>query len=71
MITLTKLDGETMVVNAELIETIGAAPETLVSLTTGRKLWVRETPDEVVRLAVEYQALVRHRMPGAGAGGNA
>jgi len=70
MITLTKLDGEAMVVNAELIETIGAGPETLVSLTTGRKLWVRETPDEVVRLAVEYQALVRHKLPVAGAGGN-
>ena len=64
MITLTKLDGETMVVNAELIETIGAAPETLVSLTTGRKLWVRETPDEVVRLAIANQALVRHQTPG-------
>ena len=71
MITLTKLDGETLVVNAELIESIAAGPETLVSLTTGRKIWVRETPADVVRLAVEYQALVRHTLPvvtGNGAG---
>jgi flagellar protein FlbD len=60
MIKLTKLDGEALVVNAELIESIGAAPETLLSMTTGRKIWVRETPDEVVRLALGYQALVRH-----------
>lgn len=59
MIKLTKLDGETIVVNAELIESIGATPETLLTLTNSRKIWVRETPEEVVRLSVGYQALVR------------
>lgn len=56
MIKLTRLDGETLVVNAGLIETIGCGAETLVCLTSGRKLMVREAPDEVARLAMAYQA---------------
>lgn len=56
MIKLTRLDGEVLVVNAELIESINCGSETLVSLTTGRKLMVRETPEAVIDLAVAYRA---------------
>jgi len=39
-------------------------------LTTGRKIWVRESCDEVVRLSLAYQALMRHEaMAAAGNGG--
>lgn len=56
MIKLTRLDGEVLVVNAELIESISCGSETLVSLTTGRKLMVRESPEVVADLAVAYRA---------------
>lgn len=56
MIKLTRLDGEVLVVNAELIESINCGSETLVSLTTGRKLMVRESPEEVIDRAVAYRA---------------
>jgi flagellar protein FlbD len=56
MIKLTRLDGELLVVNAELIESVGCGSETLISLTSGRKLMVRESPEEVIRLAVDYHA---------------
>lgn len=59
MIKLTRLDGETLVVNAELIETVGCGTETLVSLTSGRKLMVRETAEEVAGLAEAYYARMR------------
>lgn len=59
MIKLTRLDGETLVVNAELIETVGCGAETLVSLTSGRKLMVRETAEEVAALAAAYYARAR------------
>lgn len=55
MITLTKLDGERLVLNAELIESIMCGTDTMISLTTGRKLIVRETPDAVVALVLEYR----------------
>lgn len=55
MIELTRLGGETLVVNADLIETIEATPDTVVSLTTGRKLVVREAADEVIERVVAYR----------------
>jgi flagellar protein FlbD len=55
MIKLTHLDGEAFVLNAELIEYVEARPDTFVTLTSGARLVVRETMDEVLRRAVEYQ----------------
>lgn len=63
MIKLTRLDGELLIVNAELIESVGCGSETLISLTSGRKLMVRESPEEVVRLAVEYHARTQAAAP--------
>jgi flagellar protein FlbD len=55
-------DGERPVwVNAELVETVEATPDTVVTLLTGRKLLVHETPDEVVALVVEYRRRVNVR----------
>ena len=55
MITLTRLNDKKIVVNAELIEFIEASPDTLVTLTTGQKLIVKEPVDEVVERAVAYK----------------
>jgi flagellar protein FlbD len=55
-------DGERPVwVNAELVETVEATPDTVVTLLTGRKLLVHETPDELVALVVEYRRRVASR----------
>ncbi|HHV18514.1 MAG TPA: flagellar FlbD family protein, partial [Thermoanaerobacterales bacterium] len=37
MIELTKFSGKTFVLNAELIQTIESTPDTVVTLTTGKK----------------------------------
>ncbi len=55
MIKLTRLNGQEMVVNAELIELIEARPDTIVTLTTGEKYIVRESPDEIVGRVVRYK----------------
>lgn len=55
MIELTKLHGEKVIVNADLIEFIESTPDTLVCTTTGKKLMVRETVKEVVERALEYR----------------
>lgn len=54
MIQLTKLSGEPFVLNAELIKYIEALPDTYVTLTTGDRIVVRESPDDVVHRTVEY-----------------
>jgi flagellar protein FlbD len=42
-------------VNSDLIETVEATPDTVVTLTTGKKLIVVETPAELVALVVEFR----------------
>lgn len=59
MIEVTRLNGTELVINADLIEFVESTPDTLVSLTTGRKIMVRDSVDDVVRRAVEYRARVR------------
>ena len=44
-----------LLVNADLIETVEATPDTVLTLTTGKKLIVRETPAEIVALVVEFR----------------
>ena len=58
MITLTLLKGERIVLNAELVESLEATPDTVITLTTGKKLVVRETVSEVAE-KVEHYTLKR------------
>ena len=55
MITVTRLDGSEVIVNAELLELIEATPDTHLTLTDGRKLIVREAPHEVVARVIAYR----------------
>ena len=55
MIKLTRLDGEPFVLNAELIRYIERRPDTFVTLTSGDRIVVAETMDEVIERAVQYQ----------------
>ncbi len=58
MIILHKINGQEVVVNAELIETLEPGPQTLVHLATGNKLTVREGADEIVAKVVQYRKAV-------------
>ena len=55
MVRLSRFDGGEFYLNAELIETVETTPDTVVSLTSGKKLLVRETVEEVVRRVVDYR----------------
>ena len=55
MITVTRLDGTELVVNAELIELVEATPDTHLTLTDGRKLIVKEASDVVVARVIAYR----------------
>ena len=68
MIELTQLNGACVYVNSDLIETFESTPDTVISLTTGRKLIVRETPEEVVKLVMEFAAKVSSHAAFAGEG---
>jgi flagellar protein FlbD len=55
MIRLTRLNHLPLVLNCDLIEHIDVTPDTVITLTTGQILRVREGADEVVRRIVEFR----------------
>jgi flagellar protein FlbD len=58
MIRLTRLNHSPIVLNSDLIEHIDVTPDTVVTLTTGQILRVRETADELVERIVEFRRRV-------------
>jgi flagellar protein FlbD len=58
MIAVTRLDGGPMVINVDLIELIEPTPDTLISMSNGDKLYVRESPAEVIELVVRLKRAV-------------
>ena len=63
MIKLTRLNGTPLVVNAELIESIEASPDTVLALATGNRYIVKEGVDEVIAKVVEYRWKVNSERP--------
>ena len=55
MIRVTRLNTTEFVVNADLIETVEATPDTVITLTTEHKYVVRESVDEIVSRVVSYK----------------
>jgi flagellar protein FlbD len=55
MIALRRLNNQPIMVNADLIETLESTPDTVVTLTDGNKLIVRESMDEIQAKIVEYK----------------
>ena len=55
MIELTRLNGVQFSLNPELIEVVETTPDTVITLTTGRKLIVKESRQEVKSLVLSYK----------------
>ena len=56
MIKVARLKAQDeFILNAELIETIEETPDTVITLTSGRKLIVEESMDQVVRKIMDYR----------------
>lgn len=55
MISVTRLNGGRVVLNAELIELVEALPDTTITLQNGHKYIVSETVDEIIERVVSYR----------------
>ena len=55
MIEITKLNGNKTLINPDLIETVESTPDTVISLTTGRKIIVKESRQELNNLVKSYR----------------
>ncbi len=58
MIRVTRLNGKEFYVNSDLIEFIESTPDTVVTLTTGKKLVLAESIDELVERIIKYRAKI-------------
>jgi len=56
VIKVTRIDDSLLIINADLIEFVETIPETIVSLTTGKKIMVREAADEIIRRVTDFRA---------------
>lgn len=54
MITVTRINGKKVSINALLIETIEEIPETIITLTNGKKILVLEKVKDVIELVKNY-----------------
>jgi flagellar protein FlbD len=59
MIRLTRLNQQSLVVNAELIKFVEETPDTVITLRNNEKVLVKERADEVVARAIEYARAIR------------
>lgn len=53
MIDVTRMNGQVMSLNDDLIETVEETPDTVISLTTGKKVMVKESRQEIKELVTK------------------
>lgn len=59
MITLTRLNGDRFVVNAEAIRYVEERPDTTLTMIGGERVIVSESMREVVERSIDYGRLLR------------
>jgi flagellar protein FlbD len=61
MIAVSRLNDEQILVNPHLIETIEETPDTVITLTNGKKFIVKEPAAEVVKRIVHYRQTINDK----------
>ena len=55
MIELTRLNNSQIMINCDLIETVEENPDTVITLTTGKKFVVKESRQDIRNLVISYK----------------
>jgi len=58
MIYVTRLNHTPIVLNSDLIEQVEMTPDTVISLTSGQKIMVLESSDEVVERVMKFRRAI-------------
>lgn len=64
MIALRRLNNQPIIVNCDLIESIESTPDTVITLTSGNKLIVRDSLEEIRHRVIEFKREIYGRGPG-------
>ncbi len=62
MILLRRLDGSELVINIDHVLSVEKTPDTVITLTTGARLMVRESVDDIIQRAIDYHRQIHHRL---------
>jgi flagellar protein FlbD len=60
MVELTRFNGNRFFLNAEMILSVEATPDCVITLVNDVKLLVKDRPEDVVKKIVSYQRLVHN-----------
>jgi flagellar protein FlbD len=63
MIVVKKLNQAEIIVNCDQIDWIEFSPHAVMSLASGEKVIVDETPGEIIRKVIEYKRAIHARRP--------
>lgn len=55
MIDVTKMNGMNITINSDLIDTVEDTPDTVITLTTGRKIIVKESRQTIKNLVKSFK----------------
>lgn len=62
MIKLTRVDDKVIVVNEDFIENVSQAPDTIITMQSGRCYVVKETLDEIIEKSKDYKLKCRGKI---------
>ncbi|MEO8125666.1 MAG: flagellar FlbD family protein [Bryobacteraceae bacterium] len=62
MIRLTRINRQPVVLNSDLVEHLESTPDTVITLISGQKMVVLESPDEVVKRVIEFRRALTERL---------
>jgi flagellar protein FlbD len=65
MIKVTRLNDSTLMVNVDMIQSLQAIPETVITFTNNDKIMVKEPLEELSQRIVEYQRTVNSNLVNA------
>ena len=63
MIKVTRFKGSEMIINCEMIESIEETPDTVITLTSGKKFVVEETAASVIDKVIEFKRKIHTGVP--------
>jgi len=69
LIRLTRFCGDSVFVNSDLIEAVERNPDTVITLVSGNRLTVQETPEQIAELVRSFRQSLMQRpdeLPAAG-----
>ena len=58
MFWATRISGQEIVINADLVEVVETTPDTVITLIDGKKYVVEESAQEIVDRVVAYRAAI-------------